>query len=78
MMQEKKIIFILTYSANTNSLKRIDEFVSWGYQVRAYGFNRDIDVLNKPKYVDVDILDCFKNNLSYFKRLPYYIGESSN
>lgn len=64
----KKIIFILTSSVNPNSLKRIDEFVLRGYNVRAYGFKRDVDVPNRSKYVDVEILGSYKNDLSYYKR----------
>jgi len=62
------IVFILTSSVNPNSIKRIDEFVSKGYQVKAYGFKRDVDVSNKSKYLDIEILGSFKNNLSYYKR----------
>lgn len=67
-MTSREIVFILTSSVNPNSLKRIDEFVSRGYHVKAYGFKRDVDVPNKSKYVDVEILGTYKNNLSYYKR----------
>lgn len=67
-MQRKEVIFILTSSVNPNSLKRIDEFVSRGFRVKAYGFQRDVDVPNKSKNVDVKILGTYKNNLSYLKR----------
>ncbi len=65
---ERSIIFILTSIVNPNSIKRIDEFVSRGYKVCAYGFKREIDVPNKSKYVDIEVLGSFKNNLSYIKR----------
>jgi len=67
-MTSREIVFILTSSVNPNSLKRIDEFVSRGYHVKAYGFKRDVDVPNKSKYVDIEILGTYKNNLSYYKR----------
>lgn len=67
-MTSREIVFILTSSVNPNSLKRIDEFVSRGFRVKAYGFKRDVDVPNKSKYVDVEILGTYKNNLSYYKR----------
>lgn len=66
---ETTIVFILTSSVNTNSIKRIDEFVERGYKVKAYGFKRYMDVPNSSKYVDINILGSFKNNLSYTKRL---------
>ena len=66
---ETTIVFILTSSVNPNSIKRIDEFVERGYTVRAYGFKRDVDVPNASKYLDIEILGSFKNNLSYAKRL---------
>lgn len=62
------MVFILTSSVNTNSIKRIDEFVSRGYDVKAYGFMRDLDVPNKSKSVDIEILGSYKNDLSYYKR----------
>lgn len=65
---QKKVIFILTSSVNPNSIKRIDEFVSRGFEVKAYGFKRDVDVPNKPKFADIEVLSNFKNNLSYYKR----------
>lgn len=65
---KKGVVFILTSSVNPNSIKRIDEFVSRGYQVKAYGFKRDVEVPNKSRYVDIEILGNYKNNLSYYKR----------
>lgn len=67
-MNKKEVVFILTSSVNPNSIKRIDEFISRGNKVKAYGFKRDVDVPNKSKYVEVEILGNFKNNLSYYKR----------
>lgn len=64
----QEVVFILTSSVNPNSIKRIDEFVSRGYQVKAYGFKRDVDVPNKPKSTNIEVLGSYKNNLSYYKR----------
>ena len=63
-----RVVFILTSSVNPNSIKRIDEFVSRGYEVKAYGFKRDLDVPNKSKSTDIEILGSYKNDLSYYKR----------
>ena len=63
-----QVVFILTSSVNTNSIKRIDEFVSRGYSVKAYGFKRELDVPNKSKCVDIEICGSYKNDLSYYKR----------
>ena len=62
------MVFILTSSVNTNSIKRIDEFVSRGYDVKAYGFKRDLDVPNKSKCAEIEILGSYKNDLSYYRR----------
>ena len=70
-----RVVFILTSSVNPNSIKRIDEFVSRGYEVKAYGFKRDLDVPNKSKSTDIEILGSYKNDLSYYKRCT--IKESS-
>ena len=69
----KKIIFILTSSVNPNSLKRIDEFVLRGYNVRAYGFKRDVDVPNRSKYVDVEILGEVITLSNLFKKEPFIV-----
>ena len=63
-----QFVFILTSSVNTNSIKRIDEFVMRGFNVKAYGFKRELDVPNKSKCVEIEILGSYKNDLSYYKR----------
>lgn len=66
---KQEVVFILTSIVNTNSIKRIDEFVARGYKVSAYGFKRDVDVANKSLKVDIKVVGSYKNNLSYWKRL---------
>ena len=63
-----QVVFILTSSVNTNSIKRIDEFVTHGFNVKAYGFKRELDVPNKSKCVEIEILGKYKNDLPYYKR----------
>lgn len=63
------IVFILSSSVNQNGIKRIDEFVERGYNVKVYGFNRGVKYCNKSKYVHINILASFSNNQPYLKRL---------
>lgn len=63
------IVFILSSSVNQNGIKRIDEFVERGYDVKVYGFNREVKYCNKSKYVEINILASFSNNQPYLKRL---------
>lgn len=63
------VVFILSSSVNQNGIKRIDEFVEKGYNVKVYGFNRGVKYSNKSKYVEINILASFSNNQPYLKRL---------
>lgn len=65
----KEIVFILTSTVNTNSVKRVDEFVINGYKVHAYGFQRGLAVPNKSQYIDIGTVGCFNNNQPYVERL---------
>lgn len=63
------IVFILSSSVNQNGIKRIDEFIERGYDVKVYGFNRGVKYSNKSKYTNINILAAFSNNQPYLKRL---------
>lgn len=63
------IVFILSSSVNQNGIKRIDEFIERGYNVKVYGFNRGVKYSNKSKYININILASFSNNQPYQKRL---------
>lgn len=66
---QKKIIFILASDSNTNNNKRIEEFVSNGYEVEVYAFNRGVEPKNLPKSVNVNRIGVFSNDLPYISRI---------
>lgn len=66
----KNVVFIVNLSINPNSIKRINEFCSKGYEVEAYGFSRGYPSVNKPKNVEMKIVGEISNSTSYFKRIP--------
>ena len=66
----KKIYFIMNSVSDPHANRRINEFVSNGYYVKIYGFERD----NKPKSnSNAVVLGRFSNALSYRKRVSIYI-----
>lgn len=63
------VVFILGSSVNQNGIKRIDEFCARGYNVKAYGFYRNMKVDNKPKDVEMKIVGEFTNDMPYKNRI---------
>ena len=66
----KKVVFIVNQAINPNSIKRINEFCTKGYEVEAYGFSRGFLSNNKPQNVKMKIIGEISNSASYFKRVP--------
>ncbi len=65
---EKKIVFILASDANTNNIKRIEEFVEHGYQVEVYSFKRR-ETSNATNKAKINIIGTISNDLPYLNRL---------
>ncbi len=64
-----KYIFILASHANTNHIKRIEEFYNRGYNVEVYSFYRDEDKQRAQMVVPFQNIGTFSNNTSYYKRI---------
>lgn len=66
-----KFVFILPSQANTNHIKRIEEFVHRGYEVEVYTFYRDKNRKNTTDVVSFHNIGEFSNDLPYLKRLKF-------
>lgn len=64
-----KVIFIINSIQQQRCIKRIEEFIAHGYDVRAYGFSRSNIIPTLPEKFHIEVLAQFDNSLSYFKRL---------
>lgn len=64
-----KVIFIINSIQQQRCLKRIEEFISNGYEVIAYGFSRSEVIPTLPEKFHIEVLAHIDNNRSYFKRL---------
>lgn len=64
-----KYVFILPSHANTNHIKRIEEFVSRGYEVEVYTFYRDRNRKNFTSVVPFKSIGEIDSNLPYWKRI---------
>lgn len=64
-----KFVFILPSHANTNHIKRIEEFVRRGYCVEVFTFYRDKNRKNNTEVVTFHNIGEFSNNLPYMKRI---------
>ena len=65
-----KIIFIINSISAQRCIKRVEEFVSHGYEVEVYGFNREKGMYTKPKHFSVELIGEYDDTLSYFQRIP--------
>ena len=66
--KRNKLVFIINSAQNQRCIKRVNEFVSQGYDVEAYAFTRGDDLRNKPNF-DLHIIGRLNNDTSYRKRL---------
>lgn len=64
-----KVVFIMSFYASQNALKRIEEFKERGYIVEAYGFARNNGVIEFQRNVGVEIIGTFSHSLPYYKRI---------
>lgn len=64
----KHVIFIVNSIRQARCLRRIEEFVSRGYDVEVYGFDRDGDTRVLPNF-PVRVIGSFSNGTSYITRL---------
>lgn len=66
----RTICFILSSIQSIHSIKRIDEFVEQGYDVKVFGFNREDSPQTSYDRFDIEIIGTFSSEMPYHKRLP--------
>lgn len=62
----KKIVFILNSTSTPIGFKRINEFISNGYDVDVYGFERDSTL---PSNIPIEIIGFINNSKAYYTRV---------
>ena len=65
-----KIIFIINSIQNPRCIKRVNEFIDKGYDVKVYAFNRGDFIFNNDIRFEINVLKTYSNELSYIKRFP--------
>lgn len=68
-MNAPKIVFILNSIQQQRCIKRIEEFISNGYEVAAYGFSRFDTVPTKPKNFNIEVIGNIDAQTPYLKRI---------
>ncbi len=64
-----KVVFVLAAIHQQRCMKRIDEFVDNGYDVEAYGFEWNGEIVRKnPKVITVNKIGTIDGTLPYYKR----------
>lgn len=66
---KKKVVFIINSVQQQRCIKRIEEFITNGYEVQAYGFSRTDTIPTLPENFQIEIIGSFDNRMSYLKRL---------
>ena len=64
----KKIVFIINSVRQARCLRRVEEFVNYGYDVDAYGFDREDDNRGLPDS-KIKVIGVFRDGKNYFSRL---------
>jgi len=65
----KKVVFIINSLQQQRCIKRVNEFISNGYQVDVYGINRNPNGEIPPMDFKFQVIASYDESLSYFKRL---------
>lgn len=71
--KHNKIVFIINSAQNQRCIKRVNEFVSNGYEVSAYAFMRGAELRNKPNF-ELNIIGRLSNDSSYKNRVTLMYG----
>lgn len=67
---KKKVLFVINNVQNPRCIKRVNEFVDKGYDVKVYAFDRGGKMYNESVAFPIHYIKGFSNDLSYLKRLP--------
>jgi len=73
-----KVIFVINSVQNQRCIKRINEFLTHGYSIYAYGFKRDTTYHTKPENFNIEILEEFSNKKNYVSRILIYFKNIKN
>lgn len=63
----KKIVFVVNSVRQARCIRRIAEFKDYGFEIEAYGFDREDD--NRASPSQIEVIGVFLNGNSYFQRL---------
>lgn len=66
----KKVVFVINNIQNPRCLKRINEFVDKGYEIKVYAFDRGGEMYDTRITCPIHYIKGFSNDLPYLKRLP--------
>lgn len=64
---KKKIVFVFN-DIITRCIKRVEEFIEYGYEVDVYAFNRGHDVYVKSNNFEINLIGKHDVSMSYFSR----------
>ena len=67
-MAKKKIVFILNSIQQQRCLKRIEEFIEYGYEIEAYGFSRSDTLPTKAVGFNINVIGEIDPNLPIAQR----------
>ena len=65
-----RIVFIINSISTQRCIKRVEEFIAHGYEVKAYGFYRKEVLHNRPKHFSLELIGEYDDSCSYVKRIP--------
>lgn len=72
-MKKKKIVFVLNNITLTRCIKRVSEFIDYGYEVEVFGFRKQGEEgYATPPNFKISVIGEFSKSQSYFARLMVY------
>lgn len=72
-MKRKKIVFVLNNITLTRCLKRVNEFIDYGYDIEVFGFRKQGEEgYAAPSNFSISVIGEFSHSQSYFARLMVY------
>lgn len=64
----KKIVFVINTTRQARCIRRVEEFLNHGYQIDAYGFDREGDNRSMPDF-PINVVGSFTNGANYLRRI---------
>ena len=66
----KRFVFIVPALDSPRAIKRVEEFVSEGYEVKVYAFSRGNQLLNAGLSFEYEQIGSFSSSTPYINRIP--------